>query len=386
MAQHGPPSGRPSRRAGSGEDERSERVRPDRARLDRPRRAERAEGTNWRQLDEAFRPGADDDLPPWAGPVAYPARAATAQRRPARPRLSDPYGVDESGTYGDDYQGDGGYRGRRRGADADVDADAVSQPLAAVAVGGPAGPDAGQPARRIGRRGRAAATRLRKSRRRVVRWCAVAIVACVIAAGITVLVTHHPAVRAAYVTSLQPGEYTAVPDACSSVTGATLSQYLPGSGVIKTEEQSGSTDSQCSFSVDHKPLFLVLEVTGQQYEPLAAASGDGSASQNAQDNFALAQQGLAHPVLHSPLSAAAMAPLAKVGQQAVVAYQHEHVRGITTELVTVLIRERNVVITVSLSGQESGHGYGPVPLATLAAGATAAAKDLLAKLSTERAT
>ena len=45
----------------------------------------------------------------------------------------------------------------------------------------------------------------------------------------------------------------------------------------------------------------------------------------------------------------------------------------------VVIRERNVLITVSVSGQESGAGFGPVSVSTLQAGAEAAAKDMLAK-------
>ena len=44
-----------------------------------------------------------------------------------------------------------------------------------------------------------------------------------------------------------------------------------------------------------------------------------------------------------------------------------------------MIRERNVLITVSVSGQESGHGFGPVPDATLMACARAVATSVLAK-------
>ena len=69
--------------------------------------------------------------------------------------------------------------------------------------------------------------------------------------------------------------------------------------------------------------------------------------------------------------------------QAFVAVQHEHVTGIDSELVTVVVRERNVLITVSESGQESGHGFGPVPVSTLQAGAEAAARTVLAKARTE---
>ena len=127
----------------------------------------------------------------------------------------------------------------------------------------------------------------------------------------------------------------------------------------------------------------MLEVQAQSYEPFAAAAGDGSASGNAQDNFALAQQGLAHPLKKSPLPPAQISRLAGVGQQSFMALQNERVSGIVTDVVTVVIRERNVVITASMSGQESGHGFGPVPVSTLQAGAQAAAKALLAKVMTQ---
>ena len=471
MAQQGPPPRRSSGRPDSGDGG------YERHWQDRLRRPERPEGAQWRQLEEAFRPDTDADLPPWAAPQPGARRGPAPQRGAGRTQLEDPYG-ERGHRAGGQEQAGTGYRGRRRGADADVDAYVPEQdayvpeqdvylteqdrypagPYAGEAEAYPAdrAPDPYRPTdpygradapgrdeafrgtadddsgreqpgrngrhgqydraeaawdpalapparqgrggrsdrgdeqdelaggfapRRIARRGRAAAARLRKSRRRVVRLCAAAIVMCVIAAGIVVFVTHHTPPKQSYVTSLQKGEYKAAPDACSSITAATLSQYLPGPGLTKSDEQSGSAESQCSFTIDHKPDLLVLEVTSAQYQPLAAASGNGSASQNAQDNFAQAQQGLAHPVRHSPLSRAAITTLAGLGQQAIAAVQTEHAGGIVTDLVTVLVRERNVLVTVSMSGQESGHGFGPVAVTTLQAGATAAARNVLAKLS-----
>ena len=210
-----------------------------------------------------------------------------------------------------------------------------------------------------------------------------AIAACIVAAGVTAIVTHHPPKPALYVTSLQRGEFKSVPSACGSVSTAVLNQYLPAAGRTSTSELASTTNSQCSFTVDAKPNFLVLEVQAQSYEPFAAAAGDGSASGNAQDNFALAQQGLAHPLKKSPLPPAQISRLAGVGQQSFMALQNERVSGIVTDVVTVVIRERNVVITASMSGQESGHGFGPVPVSTLQAGAQAAAKAMLAKVMTQ---
>src|SRR5262249_30600371 len=160
------------------------------------------------------------------------------------------------------------------------------------------------------------------------------------------------------------------PNACG-VSHSVLSQYLPG-GPKVAAELSDSTQSQCSFTLEHKPNFLVLEVSAQAYQPLAAASAAGSAagsaSANAPDSYALAQGDLRKPPTKGKakplLSAATISPLAKTGEQAFVALQTEHVGGIVTDLVTVVIRDRNVLITVSESGQESGAGFGPVAATT----------------------
>jgi hypothetical protein len=218
----------------------------------------------------------------------------------------------------------------------------------------------------------------------VYRWCGVAIVVCIVGAGITAIVTHHNPKPALYVNSLQHGEFKSVPAACSSVSTTMLNQFMPSAGRrTSTGNLASATDSQCSFTVDAKPNFLVLEIQAQAYEPFAAAAGDGSASGNAQDNYVLAQQALAHPPKKSPLPAAQISKLTGLGQQAFMAFQDEHVSGIVTDVVTVVVRERNVVITASMSGQESGHGFGPVPVSTLTAGATAAARSMLANVKTQ---
>jgi hypothetical protein len=277
--------------------------------------------------------------------------------------------------------------GRERGFGAEEDyGDPARHDWQAGASPGDPSASPGVP-RRSGRRGRAAATRLRKSRRRVYRWCGLAIVVCVIAAGITALLTHHTPKPALYVTTLLPGEFKAVPNACDSVSGTVLNQYLPDPGRTSVDEISDSTDSQCSFTLDRRPDFLVMEVSARAYEPFAAASAAGSAagsaSASAQDSYTLTRNNLAKPPRTATtkplLSPAVISPLPKTGQQAFVAVQTEHAAKIVTEVVTVVIRDRNVLITVSESGQESGHGFGPVSVTTLKAGAEAAARDLLAK-------
>jgi hypothetical protein len=329
--------------------------------------AERPHRADWQQLDP-FGPDSEDDLPPWAGPSDESARSTRTLRRTAAG--SEPIVGAEAGE--EDYDDSAG-----RDWQADVGlGDSVASTVAP---------------RRSGRRGRAAATRLRKSRRRVYRWCGVAIVACVIAAGVTALLTHHTPKPSLYVTSLLPGEFKAVPNACVSVSATVLNQYLPGPGRTSVDEISDSTQSQCSFTLDRKPDFLVLQVSAQAYPPFAAASAAGSeagsASANAQDSYAAARRNLTKPPRTATakplLSAAVISPLTKTGQQAFVAVQTEHAEQIVTKVVTVVIRERNVLITVSDSGQESGHGFGPVSVSTLEAGAEAAARDMLAKSITQ---
>jgi len=334
-----------------------------RGRHDHP--AERPGRPDWQQPDP-FGPESDDDLPPWAEPDFQPARPASTQRRAAG-------------------------RGQSFGAEAGPEAydDPAGHDWQAYGDPGDQPPGAQAP-RRAGRRGRAAATRLRKSRRRVYRWCGVAIVACIVAAGLTALLTHHPPKPSLYVTSLLPGEFKSVPNACG-VSGSVLNQYLPDPDRTAAPEISESTQSQCSFTLDRKPDFLVLEVSAQAYQPFAAASAAGSAagsaSANAQDNYALTEESLRKPPRTGNakplLSAAVISPLTKTGQQAFVAVQTERAGGIVTEVATVVIRERNVLITVSDSGQESGGGFGPVAVTTLQAGAEAAARDMLAKSLTE---
>jgi len=335
-------------------------ARSRRAQARHPRRERPA-----RRPYDAFAP--DEEVPEWAGPAVYPSLQEPRRRRSGE-RYTDPYADPQADSDVGPDTGPGPEGHHRR------EPDPAADPVA------PAG-------RRAGRRGRAAATRLRKSRRRVYRWAGLAIIACVLAAGITALVTHHTPKPSLYVTTLLPGEFKAVPAACSSVSPAVLSAYVPEPGRTTTSQVSTSTDSECSFTVDRKPVFLVLEVTAQSYQPFAAASGSGnaagSASANAQDNYALVQSGLSHPPKTSPLTAAQVTALPNVGQQAFVALQQEHVKGISTQVATVVIRERNVVITVSESGQESGHGFGPVSVTTLQSGAVAAAKDMLARTLTE---
>jgi hypothetical protein len=148
------------------------------------------------------------------------------------------------------------------------------------------------------------------------------------------------------------------------------------------QSEDSSTQSECTFTVDSKPTFLVLQLQLQSYQPFAAASGDGSASQNALDIFTASRAVLKTPVKGSPLPAATISALTGVGQRAFLAVQLEHVGGIVRDVATVAALYRNVIVTVSVSAQESG-GYGPVTPGTLAADAQAVATAALTKAKTQ---
>jgi hypothetical protein len=341
VAQQGSPPGRLRRRAEDDQHGHSGAGR-------RPGRSAAPERLGW-QRDAFGQDDTDASVPSWAGPSAYQARPGAANRRP------DSHAGGQAGAAQRDLDGGGAANG------------AAAEQAAA------------RPATR--RQSRAAAARLRKSRRRVYRWCGVAVVVCVIGAVTAVLATSSSPRPQLYVTSLQPGEFKSVPSACSSVTAAVLDQYVPGSR--RTSNQfSGATLSECSFTVDARPVFRLLEVTAQAYQPLAAASGDGSASANARDNLALIKATLADPGKKSPLSPAHITRLTGLGQQAFAATQRESVGDIVSNLVTVVVLDRNVLITVELSAQQSS-GFTSTSTGTLQAGATAAARNVLARVLTQ---
>jgi hypothetical protein len=322
-------------------------------------------------------PGPDprDDWGTRPGRADAGQRAAPAQResRPARPdreawRQHDPFTADD-----------------------EADAPPWAGPsIHATGPGGsrlrpPAqGPDEPEPRPGVGRRrGRADATRLRRSQRRVYLWCGTAIAVAVIVAVVAAIHgLRKPAPASPFVTTLQAGEYRTVPSACGSVSPALLSQYLPGARRV-TPAGSGTGTSQCTFTVDSKPMFRVLQVTAQAYQPSAVAAGNGSATANATGAFLLAQQQLAHPGKKSPLPAAQVTPLTGLGKQAFSAVQVIRAGKAVTNLVTILVRDRNVVVSVSLQAQASGQGFGPVSVATVQAGALAVGRVVVAKAAAE---
>jgi hypothetical protein len=183
------------------------------------------------------------------------------------------------------------------------------------------------------------------------------------------------------VTTFQPGEFRSVPNACGMVGSATISQYLPGKVARVSQDLGSSTQSQCYWTLDAKPDFRVLSVTSEAFSPSLLASGDGSATFSAIDAYGTELQNLQHPAKKTKAPKAQIGAAVGLGTTAFTALQVFHQGGgdITDE-VTVVVRDHNALIIVTMQGQEHGHGFGPVPDATLRAGALAAAHEAIAAL------
>jgi hypothetical protein len=325
VAQQGPPPRRPARLPASGWPEEP---------------APRRSAVDYSSQDQDL----DEDLPPWAGLSVSPRRPP----RDGRDRYADQFPLD------------------------DDDADLVVSP-------------AGLPTRR------AIVTRARKARRRIYTWAGVAIAVAVIGAGAWHFFGPKPAAQpnTNFVTTYQPGEFRSVPNACGVVSAATLNQYLPGRRARAVSALGGTrTESQCSWTLDARPtraarpLYRVLEVTAQSFAPSLLATGDGSATFSAIDSYGEARQGLASPARATHLPKAIVTGVPGLGNTAFSALQVIHASGDTTDLVTLVVRDRNALITVKLQGSRSHRGgYGPVSVPQLQAGTVAAAREVLAGLS-----
>jgi len=307
----------------------------------------------------------DEELPPWAGLAVDPRWADGRGRRPPSNR---PPAAQRPPT--------------RRPEHPDEPPRAF-RPDPAFADDGPEFPGE-PPAPPVRPRGRQAAARARRNRRSLIRWGSVLVVAVAIGVGIWLLVKGNsgPAGQPdAIVTTFQPGEFQTVPNACRAVTGSTLDQYLPGKRVVASPNSlDGGSASLCSWTLDAKPAYRLLNVQAQAYAPNGLASGDGSATFAAIDGYQQALAQKTRPPRASHLPRATISPLPGLGSKAFAAVQHISSGGITTHLVRVVVRDHNVLVTAVLQGDTGRGGYGPVSASQLQAGATAAARDVLAQL------
>lgn len=231
-------------------------------------------------------------------------------------------------------------------------------------------------------RSRAAATRRRRSRRRLTTWGSVLVVAGLVAVAVYYLNQPGTAPRS-YVTTLQKGEFSSVPDACKVVAPASLSTYLNGTASTSVQTSNAAVKSACTFTVDHRPTFRVLDISVEAYTPSLIAPGDGSATSYAKYIFGQTKQVYAKPPKQSQQPAAVISPLGGLGSQAFSAVQVYRINS-KTDRVTVLARVHNVVVTVSLWAN-AGSGFGPVSISQLQAAALGAARTTVAAVSAQHA-
>lgn len=181
------------------------------------------------------------------------------------------------------------------------------------------------------------------------------------------------------VTTFMPGEIQSVPAACTVVPAAVLDQYMPGrSKPAAAQPLEGKATSQCSWSVDQPGTYRFMALSVEAYEPNGLASGNGSATQAAQDAFAEAKAAKQFPPKKSQDPKAVITTVPGLGQEAFAADQH-FARGALLDMVTLVARYRNVLVTVIFEARTGGK-FGADPAGMLGAGAQAAARGALAKL------
>jgi hypothetical protein len=301
-----------------------------RSRTDNRRPSGRSRSSGSRRSLDTFSDDTDQDLPPWAGLAIYPAGPGRKERRP------------------------------------------------------PAAEEAEPPPGRGRLRGRAAATRARRSRRRLVTLGGLVVIVILVVLGVT---GNLPFINSAtspsdngLVTTFQPGDMTSAPNACQAVSPALLGQYLPGKRT-RAVIQSGRSQSQCTWTLDARPVYRVLEVTAQAFAPNLLSTGNGSATFSAIDAYDAALLAMQNPPKAAHRPKAQLGAPGGLGNAAFIALQVWHTGGNTTDFVTVVARKRNALLTVTLQGLDHAGrgGYGPVSVATLQAGALAIAHQVMAE-------
>ena len=329
----------------------------------------RATGNNsWDELDN------DEEYPPWAGPGIGPRWADHDERQRRK------HGRDE-----DSRRGDAEERG---------ETEAWTGPGPDEAGWDEAGPDEtgwddARPPDRADRgpgfRSRRAAARSKRRSRMVWVWGGAAVAVAAIVAGLLFTLGGSSTPKASVpglVTTYQSGELKTAPNACTSVTSATLGQYLPGNRrMVAPHSLDGGAQSLCNWTLDAAPVYRVLQVTVQAYAPSALATGNGGATSAATDAYRQALQAKQHPAKNTHLPPALMTSVPGLGTAAFGALQVVLARGASTDLETVVVRDHNVIVTVVFQGPHAHTGrYGPVSVTLLRAGATAAARDIVSQL------
>ena len=297
-------------------------------------------------------PGAQEQVPDWAGPDV------AAEEDVSPPYAPPPYFPPGSAPPGDPDPGDPAPGGRVLGG----------RLLGSRVLGNRA---------------------LRKAARRRRRWVIVIAALVVVAGGVTAALVvpggpgPAPVTPDGLITTFQPGELQTVPDACGTVPAATVQHYLPGQ--VKQASPlpiDGSAGSACDWTIDHAPVYRLLELNLLAYAPSGLASGDGSATYAAIDAYGQTLQGLQDPSKRSAEPKATVSTLSGLGDQAFSATQVFRRGGAVTDVASVVVRYHNVVVSVTLNGLEHSNrgSYGPVSMSALSSAALAFAQAAEAAL------
>ena len=198
------------------------------------------------------------------------------------------------------------------------------------------------------------------------------------------------------VTTFLPGEVQSVPNACTTVPSATLSQYLPGTTKQAAPPLNSGTNTECTWTLDNPPTYRVLEVQIEAYTPSALVAnpngsglvpaGNGSATYAAEAAYASAEYGLQTPAANSGQAKATITDLPGMpGGNDTSAFSATQVfdKSGQTDVATVYVRYRNVIVTAVVQGLNQTTGskkYGPVSMADLTTAAQTVAREVTAKI------
>ncbi len=191
-----------------------------------------------------------------------------------------------------------------------------------------------------------------------------------------------------FVTSFLPGELQQVPDPCATVPASTLRQYMPGTLKQAAPPLNSGANTECTWTLDSAPTYRVLQVQLQAYSPSGLASGNGSATFAAEDAYQSFENGFTSPGPKSGQPKATVTDLSGMpGGTQTSAFQATQVfnrGGATTDVANVLVRYRNVIITVVVDGLDQTSGgkqYGPVSMSDLTTEANAVATEMTSQIA-----
>jgi hypothetical protein len=190
-----------------------------------------------------------------------------------------------------------------------------------------------------------------------------------------------------FVTNFLPGELQSVPDPCATVPTATLNQYLPGKPKEAAPPLNSGANTECTWTLDSPPTYRVLQVQLQAYSPSGLASGNGSATFAAEDAYQSFENGFAKPGPKSGQPAATVTDLSGMpGGAQTSAFRATEVfnrGGAIMDVANVLVRYRNVIITVVVDGlnQSSGGKTYTASMSDLTAAANTVATEMASQIA-----